>query len=315
MKFELEVTSGPDVGRMARFERATIVIGRHGDCDFVLSDASVSRRHALLKWEESEGVVEDLGSRHGSLVEGEPLMGQRPFQGAIQLVLGNTCLIVRPLVEMATDRAVPPQHSFAAGAQFLTEAVGDRAIRYWSEGPQPPIAELLAGLANFRGICLLVDPLAKGELSASAREALAPLLESTDTIAHCPLVIPSPEALEAAAVLEGSDYWVAYFGDSWDALLEHLRNLARSRVTADDEIHAPVLLPLWRPSLLTDLVFHGESDFPDRLLDGIRAVVMEREDAGTWQALATQGLTQPLEYFGFQPIRPMNETTMGTITS
>jgi len=49
----------------------TTVIGRTDECDLVLDDASVSRRHARLDIDDSDNVsVSDLGSANGVLING-----------------------------------------------------------------------------------------------------------------------------------------------------------------------------------------------------------------------------------------------------
>jgi pSer/pThr/pTyr-binding forkhead associated (FHA) protein len=46
------------------------VIGRSADCQVVLDDELVSRRHAMLRVREDDVVVHDLGSRNGVTVDG-----------------------------------------------------------------------------------------------------------------------------------------------------------------------------------------------------------------------------------------------------
>jgi pSer/pThr/pTyr-binding forkhead associated (FHA) protein len=62
------VESGPHQG-----ERFTVTlpcsIGRK-DCDLTLEDRLISRRHAELKIVESKLVIEDLGSKNGTKVNG-----------------------------------------------------------------------------------------------------------------------------------------------------------------------------------------------------------------------------------------------------
>lgn len=48
-----------------------IVVGRGAQANAVVEDASVSRRHAMLRWHEGECVVLDLGSANGTLVNGQ----------------------------------------------------------------------------------------------------------------------------------------------------------------------------------------------------------------------------------------------------
>jgi hypothetical protein len=55
------------------------VIGRSRDCDVVLSDSNVSRRHAEIRPDGRDGwVVTDLGSTNGVRVNGRPIEQGRP---------------------------------------------------------------------------------------------------------------------------------------------------------------------------------------------------------------------------------------------
>lgn len=47
-----------------------MTIGRAPDNDIVLSNRAVSRHHAVVYWEEDRFLVEDLGSRNGTFVNG-----------------------------------------------------------------------------------------------------------------------------------------------------------------------------------------------------------------------------------------------------
>jgi hypothetical protein len=53
-------------------ETDMLSIGRLPDCDLVLEDASVSKQHAQLRWNEAERrcTVKDMGSRNGTFVNG-----------------------------------------------------------------------------------------------------------------------------------------------------------------------------------------------------------------------------------------------------
>ncbi len=68
----LEITAGPDKGKRKRFKSVRMVIGRGLDCDVVLSDQSVSRRHVELVYGGESGVLlRDLGSGNGTKVNDE----------------------------------------------------------------------------------------------------------------------------------------------------------------------------------------------------------------------------------------------------
>ncbi|QRK13869.1 FHA domain-containing protein [Archangium violaceum] len=69
---KLEILEGPDKGRRKRFKGVRMVIGRGQDCDLVLLDQSVSRRHVELVFGGENGVLlRDLVSGNGTRVNDE----------------------------------------------------------------------------------------------------------------------------------------------------------------------------------------------------------------------------------------------------
>jgi len=67
------------------------VIGRGHDCDLVLDDPNVSRRHAQLKQREGRWEIEDLGSTNGIKLNGRRSQGGRLSPGD-EITLGLTRL-------------------------------------------------------------------------------------------------------------------------------------------------------------------------------------------------------------------------------
>ena len=60
---------GPERGRQFEIAR-TAIVGRLPECEVVLTDASVSRRHARIQLEGDRWTVTDLGSTNGVRVNG-----------------------------------------------------------------------------------------------------------------------------------------------------------------------------------------------------------------------------------------------------
>lgn len=54
-------------------DRPTMTIGRRSDCDVILDDGTVSRRHAQIRWRFGRFVIYDLGSRAGTHVNEQPI--------------------------------------------------------------------------------------------------------------------------------------------------------------------------------------------------------------------------------------------------
>lgn len=71
----LSVLNGPQAGLRVSFSegKQEILIGREEECDLCLLDAGVSRRHALVQSSLGGVEITDLGSRHGTIVDGTPI--------------------------------------------------------------------------------------------------------------------------------------------------------------------------------------------------------------------------------------------------
>lgn len=65
-----------------------LIIGRHEACDVVLSDPTVSRRHARLAFRDGSWVLQDLASTNGTTVNGR-LVGRCALRPGDHLVLGT----------------------------------------------------------------------------------------------------------------------------------------------------------------------------------------------------------------------------------
>jgi hypothetical protein len=69
------------------------LIGRSRDCDIVLDDAGVSRRHARLRPAGEAWTIEDLGSTNGVRVNGAQLRAPRALQRGDRIEIGSTQVV------------------------------------------------------------------------------------------------------------------------------------------------------------------------------------------------------------------------------
>jgi hypothetical protein len=65
-------------------------VGRSRDCDIVLEDSSVSRRHAELRPAGSAWTIEDLDSTNGVRVNGAAVRGPRQLRTGDRIEMGST---------------------------------------------------------------------------------------------------------------------------------------------------------------------------------------------------------------------------------
>jgi hypothetical protein len=66
----------------------SITIGRTPSCDCLVSDLTVSRRHAYLRRDEDGWTLTDLGSTNGTRVNGRRIVGATAVRPGDQVVFG-----------------------------------------------------------------------------------------------------------------------------------------------------------------------------------------------------------------------------------
>ncbi len=86
-------------------------IGRSVECQLSLDDPLVSRRHAVLKLERGDVVVQDLGSRNGVLVNGQKIEGRVQLRAGDKVLIGNQELTLVQLDDDAAARQPPASAS------------------------------------------------------------------------------------------------------------------------------------------------------------------------------------------------------------
>lgn len=87
MGFQLVISEGKEAGREFVFDQASVLIGRTSECDVILYDTGVSRRHARIFIEGGLFYVEDVGSSNGTQVNGE-VVKRQPLKDGDSISLG-----------------------------------------------------------------------------------------------------------------------------------------------------------------------------------------------------------------------------------
>jgi len=85
------ILEGPDAGQEYLLEKAVSVVGRMKGVDILLSDSSVSRRHAVIEAEKGVFRLKDLGSTNGTLLSGRKIR-ESPIRHGDRFRVGNTTL-------------------------------------------------------------------------------------------------------------------------------------------------------------------------------------------------------------------------------
>jgi len=81
MSFQLTIAEGKEAGKEFTLEKDSAVIGRTSECDVILYDHGISRRHCRIFFENGRYYVEDLGSSNGTKRNGAPVTREALVDG------------------------------------------------------------------------------------------------------------------------------------------------------------------------------------------------------------------------------------------
>jgi pSer/pThr/pTyr-binding forkhead associated (FHA) protein len=128
----------------------TVTIGRGPDNTIVLDDSMVSRHHACIAWDGEGFTVQDMGSRNGTLVNGQRVQGAQQLADGDEIVLHKRRLTFE-MLEVVEE--IEPQ----PGETIVAEPLSGQPRLIVSAGPD-------AG----REILLSSDIVTIGRVSKSA---------------------------------------------------------------------------------------------------------------------------------------------------
>jgi len=124
----LLLLTGPLAGR--RFQVITeATLGRSPSCEISLQDGKVSRRHARLVVDGGLTKIEDLGSRNGTLVNGERLTVPVPLSPGDKVQVGDTTALFDPPAKAALSER-EAEILFRVPVEEVLPRVGSDATLY-----------------------------------------------------------------------------------------------------------------------------------------------------------------------------------------
>ncbi len=124
------------------------MIGRGGECDLVLPERQVSRHHVKILREDGRFILQDLGSKNGTHLNGTKVSGRVPIQDGDEIQIA---LAVK-LVFIGTGATMPLTFDPPKPTRTLTINEAERSIYIKGTRLEPPLS-----LAQFRLLQLLFD--------------------------------------------------------------------------------------------------------------------------------------------------------------
>lgn len=89
----LFVSSGPGRGARLELGAAPVVVGRDPGCDLRIPEPTASKRHLEVAWEQGSFHLRDLGSTHGTRLNGEPVAAAQ-LADLDKVTVGDTTIVI-----------------------------------------------------------------------------------------------------------------------------------------------------------------------------------------------------------------------------
>lgn len=133
----LRVVEGPDAGTRVILESETVWIGREAGCDILLTDSSVSKRHARVEVSADGITVVDNNSANGIEVDGGRIARVFLLEGA-RFTVGATLIEVESIVRSRSAGAAPSSDMGAPFSFVRRPRVEARFLGEELEAPELP---------------------------------------------------------------------------------------------------------------------------------------------------------------------------------
>ncbi len=140
------VLQAKDPDRQYSLAEEETLVGRDQSCQIVIDDDSVSRQHARIVREDDTYFIEDLESRNGTFVNGEPVDGMVPLKANDRIEIGIT------LFEFRTASRAGLEPTLDAGPNVVCSidatATGDTVYKVNAEGKLRAILQITRSLGK-----------------------------------------------------------------------------------------------------------------------------------------------------------------------
>ena len=142
-------------GQVVRVNGRSAVLGRSKSCDVQLDEQGVSRRHCEITLRDDGASVRDLGSTHGTWVDGRRISAEERVRAGAVVRLGsrgphfelvNAIVHGRPVLGTTEPVVQSPAATADASKERTTVAVSERPLEPFAP-PAPAPNRFVVGLA------------------------------------------------------------------------------------------------------------------------------------------------------------------------
>lgn len=224
MDVTLKVLEGAKVGAKISIKKPEFTIGRSQSCSLCAGSSAVSRQHCMISRDESKVTVRDMGSRNGTLVNGEKIEGTVELASGDEITVGPLKFLLT--ISTSLNSVKKPEVKSVAEAVVRTAStptgsIGDEDISKWLIGPSSALNETQTIRIDDTNAIQQMHAAAAAEAKAAEEAAAAAAAEKPTDHSGKPAK-PEPGKLPKIADKAGTK-------DSREAAVEALRAWSRRR--------------------------------------------------------------------------------------
>ena len=106
---QIRIISGLNTGETYELDNREMLLGRHPDCQVIFKDSTVSRRHARITCDGDHYYLDDVGSQHGTRLNGDLVRGTQLLQDRDEIEISQVKLTFRLAAGESSVELLPGQ--------------------------------------------------------------------------------------------------------------------------------------------------------------------------------------------------------------
>lgn len=179
----LKVLEGAKQGAKIAIKKPQFIIGRSQSCNLCAGSSAISRQHCVITRDEARVAIKDLGSRNGTLVNGNKIQGEVELTTGDEVTIGPLKFLIAITaginnVKQAEVKSVAEAVNRTAQKPHID--IGDEDISEWLLGPSSALSETQTIRIDDTNAVQRLREAAESEESIDASETETKAMEVVD---------------------------------------------------------------------------------------------------------------------------------------